>query len=145
MFVVQFDGGGNFVWQKISNGAGGDAIALGPEGSVYAASSILRDELANFDLLVVKLTAGGAEVWRRTYSAGVIQRDVLARRRAATPAARGRPPSRPLARDACAFVALRRAPTRAATPTISTFFFTPSEKRATRTRASGRLAGCAFR
>jgi hypothetical protein len=72
MFVAKFDGGGNLVWQKISNGAGGDAIALGPDGSVYAASSILRDELANFDVLVVKLTAAGADVWRRTYSAGEV-------------------------------------------------------------------------
>lgn len=73
LFVVKFDGAGNLVWQKISNGAGGDAIALGPDGSVYAASSILRGgDLANFDVLVVKLTAAGAEVWRRTYSAGEV-------------------------------------------------------------------------
>jgi hypothetical protein len=62
------------------------------------------------------------------------QRD-LARRAAA--AVRGRPPSRPLAREARAFGALRRAPTRAATLTMSTFRFPLSEKRATRTRASG--------
>ena len=68
----------------------------------------------------------------------------LARRCAAAPAARGRPPSWPLIREARAFVALRRAPTRAATPTISTFRLPLSEQRATRTRASGRLAGCAF-
>ena len=73
MFVASFDGGGNLVWQKISNGAGGDAIALGPDGSVYTGSSILRGgDLANFDVLVVKLTAAGAEVWRRTYSAGEV-------------------------------------------------------------------------
>ncbi len=72
------------------------------------------------------------------------QRD-LARRCAATPGVRGRPPSRPLVREARAFLALRRAPTRAATPTISTFRFPLSEKRATRTRASGRLAGCVFK
>jgi hypothetical protein len=73
MFVAKFDGAGNLVWQKISNGAGGDAIALGSDGGVYAASSILRgDDLANFDVLVVKLTAAGTEVWRRTYSAGEV-------------------------------------------------------------------------
>jgi hypothetical protein len=72
MFVVKFDGAGTLVWQKTSNGAGGDGIALGLDGSVYAASSILRDELANFDVLVVKLTAAGTEVWRRTYSAGEV-------------------------------------------------------------------------
>jgi hypothetical protein len=72
VFVLKFDGLGTLVWQKTSNGAGGDAIALGLDGSVYAASSILRDELANFDVLVVKLTSAGSEVWRRTYSAGEV-------------------------------------------------------------------------
>ena len=57
----------------------------------------------------------------------------------------GRPPSRPLAREARAFVALRCAPTRAAGPTMSTFVREVVEKRATRTRASGRLSGCASR
>jgi hypothetical protein len=73
MFVANFDGDGNLVWQKISNGAGGDAIALTPDGSVYTASSLLRgDDFANFDLLVLKLTAAGSEIWRRTYSAGEV-------------------------------------------------------------------------
>ena len=43
------------------------------------------------------------------------------------------------------FAALRFAPTRAATPTTLTRVFPRSETRATRTRASGRLFGCAFR
>jgi hypothetical protein len=49
------------------------------------------------------------------------QRGALARFRMATPVVRGRPPSRPFRREARAFVALRRAPTRAATPTMSTY------------------------
>src|SRR5512145_2238140 len=57
----------------------------------------------------------------------------------------GRPPSRPLAREARAFASLRLAPTRAATPTTLTRGFPRSETRATRTRAPGRLAGCALR
>ena len=57
----------------------------------------------------------------------------------------GRPPSRPLAREARAFASLQFAPTRAATPTTLTRVFPQSETRATRTCVSGRLAGCAFR
>ena len=73
LFVVKFDGAGNLVWQKNTNAASGDAIAVGADGSVYAAGSIIRDNnLANFDILVVKLTSSGAEVWRRTYSAGEV-------------------------------------------------------------------------
>lgn len=73
LFVVKFDGEGNLLWQKITDAAGGDAIAVGADGSVYAAGSIIRDNnLANFDILVVKLTSAGAEVWRRTYSAGEV-------------------------------------------------------------------------
>jgi len=73
LFVVKFDGAGNLVWQRNTNAAGGDAIAVGPDGSVYAAGSIIRDaNLANFDVLVVKLTSTGDEVWRRTYSAGEV-------------------------------------------------------------------------
>jgi hypothetical protein len=56
---------------------------------------------------------------------------------------RGRPPSLPFSREARAFVALRCAPTRAAGPTMSTFVGAVVETRATRTRASGRLSGCA--
>ena len=73
LFVVKFDGAGNLVWQRNTNAAGGDAIAVGADGSVYTAGSIIRDDnLANFDILVVKLTSTGAEVWRRTYSAGEV-------------------------------------------------------------------------
>lgn len=73
LFVVKFDGAGNLVWQKISDNASGDAVAVGADGSVYAAGSTIRGaDFATFDILVVKLTAAGAETWRHTYSAGEV-------------------------------------------------------------------------
>ena len=45
----------------------------------------------------------------------------------------GRPPSRPFAREACAFASLRFAPTSAATPTTLIRALPRSETRATRT------------
>src|SRR5262245_38448034 len=73
------------------------------------------------------------------------QRCAFARRRAPIPVVEGRPPRRPFLRDARVLLALRCAPTKAATPTMSTFLFPRSEQRATRTRASGRVVGCASR
>jgi hypothetical protein len=58
---------------------------------------------------------------------------------------RGRPPSRPFARDARALTVLRRAPMSAATPTMSTLFFWRAETRATRTCAPDRVPGWASR
>jgi hypothetical protein len=74
MFVVKFDGAGNVVWQRLSdNSAGVDAVAVGTDGSVYAAGSVLRGgDLSQFDILILKMTADGTEVWRRTYSAGEV-------------------------------------------------------------------------
>jgi len=71
-FVVKFDGAGALVWQRISdNSAGADAVAVSADGSVYAAASVLRgDDLSRFDILIVKMTAAGDQVWRRTYTAG---------------------------------------------------------------------------
>src|SRR5688572_1318650 len=51
---------------------------------------------------------------------------------------RGRPPSLPFAR---ALSGLRRAPIKAATPTISTLFFCVAENRAARTCARDRVSG----
>ena len=65
-------------------------------------------------------------------------------RRSVAAAFRGRPPSRPFVREARALIALRRAPTSAATPTMSTLFCR-SETRATRICATGRLPGWASR
>ena len=57
--LVKFDGEGNLLSQKITDAAGGDAIAVGADGSVYAAGSIIRDNnLANFDILVVTDVSG---------------------------------------------------------------------------------------
>lgn len=74
MFVVKFDGLGNLVWQRLAdNSAGFDAMTVSPDGSVYGAGSVLRgDDLSQFDIRIVKMTAAGTEVWRRTYSAGEV-------------------------------------------------------------------------
>lgn len=58
---------------------------------------------------------------------------------------RGRPPRRPFARDARALLALVRAPTSAATPTMLTVGSGRSENRATRTWAADFASGCAVR
>jgi hypothetical protein len=73
LFVVKFDSAGNLVWQKISDGAAGNAVAVGPDGSVYAAGTTPRpDQIGNFDILALKITGAGSLVWQRTYSAGEV-------------------------------------------------------------------------
>jgi uncharacterized delta-60 repeat protein len=73
LFVVKFDSAGNLVWQKISDGAAGNAVAVGPAGSVYAAGTTPRpNQIGNFDIVVLKITAAGSLVWQRTYSAGEV-------------------------------------------------------------------------
>jgi hypothetical protein len=70
-FVVKFDAAGRLVWQKIADGAEGMALAVAPDGSVYAAGSLARaTQVGNFDMLVMKITSAGALVWQRTYTAG---------------------------------------------------------------------------
>jgi hypothetical protein len=70
-FVVKFDASGTLVWQRIRDGAEGNAVAVGPDGSVYAAGTTPRPDLVgNFDLLALKITSAGSLVWQRTYSAG---------------------------------------------------------------------------
>src|SRR4029450_7960168 len=39
LFVVKFDSAGNLVWQTISDGAAGNAVAVAPDGSVCAAGT----------------------------------------------------------------------------------------------------------
>ena len=74
MFVVKFDSLGNLVWQRISDGAEGNAVALGPDGSVYAAGTTPRPGMVgNFDLLVLKITSDGNLVWQRTYASGEVE------------------------------------------------------------------------
>jgi uncharacterized delta-60 repeat protein len=73
LFVVKFDSAGNLVWQRISDGAAGNAVAVGPDGTVYAAGTTPRpDQIGNFDIVVMKITAAGTVVWQRTYSAGEV-------------------------------------------------------------------------
>ena len=69
-FVVKFDSAGNLVWQRIADRVNGNAVAVGPDGSVYAAGTTPRDDIGNFDMVVLKITAAGSQVWQRTYSAG---------------------------------------------------------------------------
>ena len=71
-FVVKFDSAGNLVWQKIAERANGNAVAVAPDGSVYAAGTTPRNEIGNFDMVVLKITAAGILVWQRTYSAGEV-------------------------------------------------------------------------
>ena len=63
----------NLVWQTMFDGAAGNAVAVGPDGSVYAAGTTPRpDQIGNFDLLVLKITSDGSLVWQRTYTAGEV-------------------------------------------------------------------------
>src|SRR5262249_11681187 len=73
LFVVKFDSAGNLVWQRISDGAAGNAVAVASDGSVYGAGTTPRpNQIGNFDIVVMKITAGGTLVWQRTYSAGEV-------------------------------------------------------------------------
>jgi uncharacterized delta-60 repeat protein len=73
LFVVKFDSAGNLVWQRISDNAAGNAVAVAPDGSVYAAGTTPRpDQIGNFDIVALKITAAGSLVWQRTYSAGEV-------------------------------------------------------------------------
>jgi hypothetical protein len=71
LFVVKFDSLGNLVWQRISDGAAGNAVGAGPDGSVYTVGTTPRPDLiGNFDVIALKITSDGNLVWQRTYSAG---------------------------------------------------------------------------
>ena len=75
LFVVKFDASGRVVWQKVWDGAAsGEGAAVAPDGSVYAGGSIIRapEDLAEFDILALKLTSGGALSWARAYAAGEV-------------------------------------------------------------------------
>jgi Domain of unknown function (DUF5122) beta-propeller len=61
LFVVKFDAAGNLVWQRISDGAQGNAVAVASDGSIYAAGTTPRpDQIGNFDIVVLKITAAGS-------------------------------------------------------------------------------------
>ena len=62
VFVLKFDPMGNLVWQRLwDDAAGFEAMAVTPDGSVYAASSRLRpnSNFSQFDVMVLKLTPAG--------------------------------------------------------------------------------------
>jgi hypothetical protein len=72
LFIVKFDPAGNLVWQRVRDVSGGvAAIAVAADGSVYVAGSASRGgSFGNFDLIALKITADGALVWQRAYTAG---------------------------------------------------------------------------
>ena len=75
LFVVKFDASGTVVWQKVWDGAAsGEGAAVAPDGSVYAGGSIIRvpEDLAEFDILALKLASGGTLTWARRYAAGEV-------------------------------------------------------------------------
>jgi hypothetical protein len=73
LFIVKFDSLGNLVWQRILDGAEGNGVAVGPDGSVHAAGTTPRpDVIGNFDVIALKITSAGNLVWQRTYSAGEV-------------------------------------------------------------------------
>ena len=75
MFVLKFDPLGNLIWQRYwDDAAGFDAMAVTPDGSIYAASSKLRPDsnFSQFDVMVLKLDPSGSLVWARTFGAGEV-------------------------------------------------------------------------
>jgi uncharacterized delta-60 repeat protein len=73
VFVLKFDSLGTLAWQRLwDDAAGFEAMAVTPDGSVYAASSRLRpnSNFSQFDMMVLKLTPQGTLVWARTFGAG---------------------------------------------------------------------------
>jgi len=72
LFVVKFDSAGALQWQRFLDGAEGDAVAVAPDGSVFAAGTRARDQLGNFDLIVLKISSAGALTWLRDYAAGSV-------------------------------------------------------------------------
>src|SRR5262249_57876195 len=71
---VKFDSAGTLVWQKVWDGSSGfEAVAVAPDGSVYAAGTTPRDAtFSQFSLVAIKLTPDGSLVWQQTYAAGAI-------------------------------------------------------------------------
>ena len=59
LFVVKLNPDGTLAWQKITPG-GGQGIAIGPDGSIYAAGVNVRPSgLFEFDVMLLKLTPSG--------------------------------------------------------------------------------------
>jgi uncharacterized delta-60 repeat protein len=75
LFVLRFAPDGTLVWQRIRSVATdaavgtGQGIAVGSDGSVYAAGVSPRTVIGEFDMLLLQLDSQGALVWQRTYTA----------------------------------------------------------------------------
>jgi uncharacterized delta-60 repeat protein len=75
LFVLRFAPDGSLVWQRIRSVATdaavgtGQGIAVGSDGSIYAAGVSPRAEIGDFDMLLLKLDSTGTLVWQRTYTA----------------------------------------------------------------------------
>jgi uncharacterized delta-60 repeat protein len=75
VFVLKFDSAGQLLWQRLFDDAAGfEAMAVSPDGSIYAAGSKLRPDsnFSQFDVMVLKLTPAGTLAWGRTYGAGEV-------------------------------------------------------------------------
>jgi uncharacterized delta-60 repeat protein len=76
LFVLRFAPDGSLVWQRMRSVATdaavgtGQSIAVGSDGSIYAAGVSPRTVIGEFDMLLLKLDHTGALVWQRTYSTG---------------------------------------------------------------------------
>ena len=75
LFVLRFAPDGSLVWQRIRNVSTaasvgtGQAIAVAPDGSIYAAGVVPRDVVGEFDTLLLKLDQQGTLIWQRTLTA----------------------------------------------------------------------------
>lgn len=72
--TLEYDAGGDLLWQRTWNGTGNDAdiladLALDAAGNVYVAGQTANGHFpsTDFDYIVIKYTAAGAEAWARTY------------------------------------------------------------------------------
>lgn len=72
--TLKYDAGGNLLWARTWNGTGNDAdiladLALDAGGNVYVAGQTANGHFpsTDFDYIIIKYTAAGAEAWARTY------------------------------------------------------------------------------
>jgi uncharacterized delta-60 repeat protein len=78
LFVLRFAPDGTLVWQRIRDVSTdvsvgtGEGIAVGPDGSVYAAGVEPGAQVGDFNMVLLKLDSQGTLVWQRAYSGGDI-------------------------------------------------------------------------
>jgi uncharacterized delta-60 repeat protein len=78
LFVLRFASDGALVWQRIrdvstdASVGTGEGIAVGPDGSVYAAGVEPGAQVGEFNMVLLKLDSQGTLVWQRAYSGGEI-------------------------------------------------------------------------